>query len=195
MKKHRIPIVSALAVVVIVAIWYAALWMPEGSRLKAAKLAEQQAQQQVATNQAQLTALRGQEPKVPGEEKVLRSLVTAVPDGPSLDQLVETINDAARKSGVSIATLGTPQPSGWAGAPGSGVPATQTGPESITLSVNIVGLTGNILRFVKAVDAEPRLYVVDTLDLQPTSAAPYTASLSIETFFESSAANDPTFPG
>jgi Tfp pilus assembly protein PilO len=195
MKQHRVPIVAVLAAVVVMAIWYAAVWMPEGSKLKAARVSESQALSQIATEQSQLLMMRSDAPKVVQEEKVLESLVKALPDGPSVDQLLRTINVAATQSKVTIATLSVPQPAGWAGSNAAAAPATATGPDSLTLSVAITGSNANILRFVTDVDAQPRIYVVNTLTLQPSDSGSLSASLSVETFFESSTANDPTFPG
>jgi Tfp pilus assembly protein PilO len=195
-KQHKLPIAAGIAVLLIVAIWYVALWGPEGSRLKAARASEVQAVAQVASDQGQLAELQAERPKVAEEKTVLNRLVEGLPNGPSLDQIFGTINKAAEHSGVVLVALQGSAPSGWGVAPGtvSGATATASGPDDIPLSVDVTGTPAHILHFVTALDANPRIYVVTSLTISPMLGV-QSVALQVDVFFESSAGQDPTYPG
>lgn len=207
MKQHQKIVAAALvALVVVVGVWYVAFWRPETSHLATARADQAAEVSQLASEQQQLVQLQGEQPKVAQEKQTLAELVGMLPDGPSLDQLLRTIVRAARVSGVVVPSVGTPQPAGW-GAPPSAAPtsaptasATAPGPQSITVSLTVSGSNASILRFVTALDSQPRIYVVDSFSLaapQSTGAVaalPQT-SVTVQAFYESSASGNPTFPG
>ncbi len=201
MKQQKLIALGALAAVLVVAVvWYMALWKPEGASLKTAQASLQQAQGQVATDQAQLAQLKAQVPKVKGERAVLKKLVQAVPNGPSLDQALTTLRAAARRAGVTLQSVSVPEPTGW-GTPASspaGTPASPSGPLSLGLSVAATGSQAQLLAFVRAVDAQPRLYVVNSFALSSvgnTGTGHESTTFSINTFYASSSATSPVFPG
>jgi Tfp pilus assembly protein PilO len=192
--------VAALAVAVIalvLTVWFVAFWRPEGSGLQAAKKAEAQAAEQVASDQAQIAMLRADAPKVAKEKVILQKLLRELPDGPSLDQMLLTINRAAASSGVVLSSVGTPEPSGWGTPPGSTTPVTVAGPQSISISLGVTGTPARVLRFVSALDAQPRLYVVNSFSLSapPAGHSVVSTSLTVQGFYQSAASNNPVFPG
>lgn len=204
MKPYRVAIIAAVAVVVVVVGWYAAFWHPEGSRLKTARSNEAQAAAQVSTDRMQLMALKAQEPKVAKEETVYKKLVQAVPDGPSLDQLLRTVNSAASSAGVALTAVGAAQPSGWGTSSASSPAAASTGASAssasatpIGVDVSINGTNAQVLKFVTALDKQPRLYVVQSFNLTNGSATggAQSTGINVEAFYVSAASNNPTFPG
>lgn len=196
-KQERVALVALGAVVLVIVVWLVAFWRPEGSSLRTAQKAEAQAAAQVSSDQAQIATLRADAPKVAKEKAVLKKLVQEVPDGPSLDQMLLTINRAASSAGVTLSSVGTPEPSGWGGSSGQSAPTTASGPESISLALGVSGSQSAVLRFVSTLDAQPRLYVVNSFSLtKPTQGgAGVSTSLTVQAFFQSAASNNPTFPG
>ena len=220
MKQYRIALFAALGVIVVLVAWYAVLWRPDGSpEGGAGKRGAGGSPGQYGAGPARNA--RAEQPKVKAEEAVFQKLVQALPDGPGLDQLMRTINSAAAKAGVSITTLGTPEPESWgtftAPAPAS-APATASaptmaptaaGPEFLSLSVDVNGTNAQILKLITALDKQPRIYVVESFGLiSPvvgTSTGPSSgtsgassggsATLDVEAFYVSAASNNPTFPG
>ena len=192
MKRQHI---AAGAVLLLVLVWYVALWSPEGSHLKAAQQRLSEAQAQVASAQEQLLLLRAEQPKLKAEKKVLADLVTALPNGPSLDQLLRTVQQAAVASGVDLTSLSTPQPSGWAAQAGAAASSSAgpAGAQFIAMSANVGGTAADVLQFVKALDSQPRIYVVTSFSLG-TNATEQT-NVTFDAFFVSGATSDPTFPG
>jgi|GEM_PF-2550950 len=197
-QEERAGLAAAAVIVVVLAAWFMVFWRPEGASLRAAQKAESQAAAQVASDEAQIAALRADAPKVSKEKAVLRKLVEEVPDGPSLDQMLVTIDSAASAAGVKVTSVGTPQPAGWAAtSASSSAPTTASGPQYISLSLEVTGTQARLLKFVSALDAEPRLYVVNDFSLGSPSGAGGTSStsLTVQGFFESASSNNPTFPG
>lgn len=197
MKLHKlVGLVAAAAVLVVAVAWYMTLWKPEVSRLKTAQANLAQVTGQVSTDQGQLTQLEAQVPKVKSERATLDKLVRAVPDGPSLDQALRTVRDAASKAGIKVQSLSVPAPSGWGGT--GTPPSSSTGPLSLSISVGATGSQSQLLSFVRALDAQPRLYVVTAFGLNASGnarSAQESTTFSINTFYASSTATSPVFPG
>ncbi|HMK97825.1 MAG TPA: hypothetical protein VK425_09790 [Acidimicrobiales bacterium] len=196
MKQQRIAIVAGATLVVVLALWYVLMWRPETSHLKTARAAEATAAAQLASDQSQLVQLRVEAPKVAKEEAVLLSLVKAVPDGPSLDEVFHTLNSAAGESGVALTSVGSPEPTGWGEAAPSSAPAS-TGPSSVSLSLGVSGTISHVLQFIRALDSQPRLYVVQSFSLTTPSppSGMVSTSITVQTFFQSASSNNPVFPG
>jgi Tfp pilus assembly protein PilO len=194
MKQQRIVIVAAVAIVVVLGAWFGALWHPETSRLKSAQASESAAVVGLSTVKDQLVALKSEEPMVAREAAVLRDLIGAVPNGPSLDQMLRTINAAAIESGAAITSVGTPQPAGW-GAASSTTAAAQSGPTSMTVALGVEGTDAQLLKLVTALNSEPRLYVITALSLSATLAGGGVGStgLTVEAFFVPTVGSNPLF--
>jgi hypothetical protein len=177
---RRVGMFALIAVVVVVAVWYGFFWRSESSHLAA--------------------ALRAQHAKLGQAEIVLGRLLKAVPDGPSLDEVMSTLNGAAASAGVMITTIGTPVPSGWAGSAANASTTPSAGPDSLDISLTVDGSTAQVLKFVTALDNEPRTYVVGSFGLSAgngplTAGTQQSATLSVSVFFRSASSNNPTFPG
>jgi Tfp pilus assembly protein PilO len=202
---RRVGLFALIAVVVVVAGWYAVFWRSENAHLAAARAQEQQSAQEVTSERGTLFGLEVQHKKLAQDEATLHQLIKALPNGPSLDEMMDTLNAAATQSGVVIGTVSTPTPQSWASsAPvsnGSSSQLTGPGPESIDVSLTVGGTEAQVLNFVKALDDQPRIYVVNSFALTAAGAGPLlpgtheTASLSVNMFFESASSSSPVFPG
>lgn len=197
MKLQKlVGVAAAAAVLVVAAAWYVAFWRPEVGRLTTAQANLQQVNSQVSTDQGQLNQLEAAIPKVKPERAVLDKLVQAVPNGPSLDQALRTVRDAARRSGIKLQSLSVPPPSGWGDT--ASPPTSSTGPLSLGISVAATGSQAELLGFVRALDAQPRLYVVTAFGLNSSagvSTAHESTTFSINAFYASGSAASPVFPG
>ena len=152
------------------------------------------------SDRATLFQLRAQHAKLGKEEALLGQFLKAVPDGPSLDEVMSTLNGAAATAGVMITTIATPAPSGWVGSTSNTATASSTGPDSLDISLTVDGSTAQVLKFVTALDDEPRTYVVGSFGLSAgngalTAGTQQRATLSVSVFFQSTTSNNPTFPG
>jgi hypothetical protein len=163
---RRVALIALAGLVIVTGIWYVAFWGPESSQLKTARTDEAQAETNVVSLTGQLAGIRAELRQLPGERATLALLNQAVPEGPSLDELLKTITAAAAKAHVGLTSIGTPQPAGW-GTSAAAQGAAPAGPPTITLSIGITAASNlEILNFVTALETQPRLYVVDSLALQ-----------------------------
>ena len=163
--------------------WYGALWRPAQKHLATLRTEQVAAADNLVTLQAQVNALKAEQKQLPKDKKALSALNALVPADPGLDQLIKVIDNAANEAGVSLTSLGTPPPSGWGAAP-SATGAAATGPQIMSINVGFQGSDRSVLRFVTDLDAAPRLFVVDSFDLNSVpgaSATPGTSPLASAT--------------
>jgi hypothetical protein len=209
-----VALIALVGLLVVAGVWYGIFWLPEGSHLKAAHNQEAQAETKVVSLSAQLAGIRAEQRQLPLYKATLAQLSKAVPEGPALDQLLTTITAAAADAHVSLLSINTPEPAGW-GVSGSGAAApVPTGPPDITLSIAInVANSRQVLAFITALEAQPRLYVVDAFEVQNPTNAPsgkagkrptghsagpvagssalQSISLTVQAFYVSTSSNDP----
>lgn len=192
-ERHALAVLGAI--VLVVAVWYGAIWGPLTSRLHNAQSAEAAAAAQVAEDRAQIAQLRTEAPKVKAEKAILGHLTNLVPYDPALNQLLGYIRQAAAKAGVTLTDVGTPTPAGWPGATapsnGTTVGASKADQESIDVSLTVLGSQSGMLRLITDLDHEPRLFVVQTATIATTGGGTLTA----EAFYGSAKSGNPSYPG
>ncbi len=215
-NTQRIALITVAALLVVVGVWYVALWRPAQSHIDSLRAQQVTAAANVETLQAQVDVLRAQERRLPAERAALVKLDEAIPADPGLDQLLKVVDNAVAEAGMTLTSIGTPPPSGW-GTSGAAPSSATAGPQSITVSIGVLGSDTQMLRLVTDLNSEPRLFVVNslTLDSLPGSATPAssagvttgagtsgssasdgnTYSVSVTAFFVSGASNNPVFPG
>lgn len=168
--SRRIVLITACALVVVVGAWYGALWHPAQKHLATLRTEQVAAANNLITLQLQVSALKAEQKQLPKDKKALRDLNALIPADPGLDQLIKVIDNAANEAGVSLTSLGTPPPSGW-GAPPSATGAATAGPQIMSINVGFQGSDRGVLQFVSDLDAAPRLFVVDSFDLNSVPGA------------------------
>jgi len=178
-RERRAWLIGVAAGVVVIVIWYLALWSPRSGALGRQRTRLDSAQQQTQQLQTQLSRLRQQQRNEPVVQAQLETLKAAIPDDPALAQFILDTNDAATKSGVDFLSISPTPPSapatpaaGTAGASGSsGASATPAAlpaskrPAEIKIALNVTGGYFQVLDFINRLDALPRLVVIDTLSL------------------------------
>jgi Tfp pilus assembly protein PilO len=203
---RRIALITLSALILVVGVWYGALWRPAEKHLATLRAQQVLAANNVLTLQAQADALRAQQKQLPQDKVALAKLAAAIPADPGLDQLIKVIDNAAGEAGVSLTSLGTPPPSGWGTSGPSSAAAQGPGPQDMTISVGFQGSDRGMLQFVTDLDSEARLFVVDSFSLNSAprasgpssstgSAGASTYSVTVTAFYVSGASNNPVFPG
>lgn len=201
---RRVVLITLCALVLVVGVWYGALWRPAEKHLATLRSQQTTAADNVLALQFRVGALRAEQKQLPKEKRALAELEAAIPADPGLDQLIKVIDSAANKAGVSLTSLGTPPPSGWGTTAASTAPG--PGPQDMTVNVGLQGSDRSILQFVTALGSEPRLFVVDSFSLNSApgasgasgTAGPATTStysVTVSAFYLSGASNNPVFPG
>jgi Tfp pilus assembly protein PilO len=198
---RRVALIGLAGLLVVVAGWYLVFWRSESAHLKALKNMEAIAANNVAQLQAQLGALRTLQREVPAERAALSKLDQDVPDGPSLDELIDVVNHAASAAGVRLISISTPSPAGWGTSSSTSAQgptgANANGAQSMPLAVSVNGTNTGLLHFVTELDSAPRLFVVDNFSLNASGATQAgAASVQLEAYYVSAGSGDPasTFP-
>jgi Tfp pilus assembly protein PilO len=198
---RRVALSALIAVVVVVVAWYGVFWRSERAHLAAARAQEQQAAQQVLADRATVFGLQVQHKKLAQDEAVLDKLLKGLPNGPSLDQLLDTLNNAATEANVQLGAISTPTPAGWVSAQASSSPASTTpGPQSVSVNLAVNGTENDVLKFITDLDDQSRIYVVHSFAFSANEGAllpnsQQSASLSVDVFYQSASSGNPTFPG
>lgn len=198
---RRIALITLGALVIVVGAWYGALWRPAEKHLATLRSEQTTAANNVMTLQAQADALRGEQKQLPKDRVELSQLRAAIPNGPSLDQLIKVVDNAAHEAGVSLTSLATPPPAGWGASGLSTSAAPGPGPQDMQVNVGLEGSDRGVLQFITDLDSQPRLFVVNSFNLDSdgapaaASVAPGSYTVSVDVFFISAASNNPVFPG
>lgn len=187
--NRRLLAIGAGAAVVILLLWYFALWNPRTSELGKAKdrrVAAEAAESQLQTEIARLRAEQRQEPLRRAQLERVRTLI---PDEPNLAQFILDANDAAVRSGIDFISIAPALPAAPSlapptapGAPAAPAIAPGTAPPEIKLALQISGGYFQVLDFLNRLDALPRLVVTDGVNLTADPAARLTVALTSRMF-------------
>jgi Tfp pilus assembly protein PilO len=158
--------------VAIVALWFLALWGPQGKALSDARKRKNDAQQQTATLRDQLTRLQQARRDQPLKQSQLETLRVAIPDDPNLAQFILDANDAASRSGIDFLSI-TPTPPAAQGATTTpttpstpaGAPAGGGAAVPIRIAMNVSGGYFQVLDFINRLNRLPRIVVIDGVNM------------------------------
>jgi Tfp pilus assembly protein PilO len=178
----RIAAVAAGAALVLIGLWYVALFHPATHKLAVAHKAEAAAEQNISQLHAQVAQLQTLEAQIPSDKAKLAALNAAITTNPSLATALVQLHQAATRSGATLSTVGPSAPTGpSAGAQTSGTP-------SIALTLTASGSYGQLMAFLRQLASLPRTLVVDTLDISG-SGSKLTANMSARIFYTAAASN------
>jgi type II secretory pathway component PulM len=157
--KRFLPFIAAGVMLLIVVVWYVALYSPKSTDLSKAHddLSAAQANQQ--SLKAQLSNLRGLEANRPKQQAVLQKLSAAVPPTPDLAGFILQANDIATQAGVSWLQVSPGLPSAGAG-----------GPTQISLSMQLEGGFYQVYDYLNRLENMQRLVLVDSVSLSSKGA-------------------------
>jgi Tfp pilus assembly protein PilO len=189
---RRVALIALAGFLVVVAGWYLVFWRSESSHLRALKAQESKAAANVSQLGSQLSGLRVLQREVPAEKAAIDKLDEDIPQDPSLDQLLDAVNHAAKTAGVGLVSISTPPPSGWGTGTNTQSTTAGGGPQIMTLSISVDSNNSGLLRFITALDSAPRLFVVDNFSLNNSApGAIGSTGLTVETYYVSSTSGDP----
>jgi Tfp pilus assembly protein PilO len=186
--KRFLPFIAAGAAVLIVIIWYVALYSPKNSDLSKAHADLTAAQGSQQNLKAQLSNLRGLESNRTKQQAVLQKLSAAVPPTPDLASFILQANDIATQSGVSWLQVSPGLPSAASGG----------GPTSINLSMQLEGGFYQVYDYLNRLETLQRLVIVDSVNINAKStgqSAEPTLSMSVSGRMFTRAAPQTSGPG
>ena len=159
--KPKLILIGVGAALLITAVWYFALWSPQGKDLDAAKADEVAAEQRASELSARLTRLKKLEANADVLERDRALLATAIPTADQLDAFLLQVNERAARAGVDFVSIAPQQPGGAGAAPG----AVASGPTPIGLQMQVTGDYFALLRFMEQLRDGERLVTVENLSL------------------------------
>ena len=177
-STKKVGAITAGLAVLLIGVWYLALFRPQSSALQTANAAYTQAEQQANTLQGQIASLQALERQVPADTAKLAQYDLAVPKTPNLQDILNQLHALAVTAGVELTSLNpaisAPGAASSGSSPGAG--------NQIQLSMTINGGYNGIRGFLTGLEKMPRIIVVTQLSIGG-SASTLTASISAHTFY------------
>ncbi len=183
--NKRVIAIAVAASVVLVGIWYVAIFSHQSKSIHTANMAAAASNQQAATLRSQIQVLEREKADLPAATAKLTTLKAALPDNPELDKLIDQINEAAVKTGVDWQTLTPTKPATYsatsAQAVAGGFPG---GMQAVTVGMQVNGTYPQVTAFVTKLMGISRLLDVDSVNLNGVGGAiKSTAQLTTQMFF------------
>jgi len=160
---RRIWLGAALVIVLMVALWFALFWTRIGDDLADERDRRDEAEAAVDRALSERDRLTAAARDIPPLQSQLADLEAAIPPEPQLAELVLQVADAGSMSGLDLARVVPGDPS----ASGEGL-------TDIAVELQVRGGYFQILDFVNRISVEPRVFVIDMIDLDalgPETAA------------------------
>lgn len=207
--NRRALLLAGAGSLVLLLVWYFALWSPRSSALEDAHDRRDIAEERNQQLEASIERLRNDQQNEPQRRATLERLRAAVPDQPNLAQFILDTNDAAVKAGIDWISI-APTPPAAATAPtaptttttvaagsgvgaGAGAPTTSVGsaPAEIKMTMQVSGGYFQVLDFLNRLNAMPRIVVVDGLNLNADQSARLTVTVTARMFVQPGAVAGP----
>lgn len=180
--NRKILAATVGVVVILVAVWYTALWKPAAKRLTAAKAAVSTGQAQLRSLEFRAVSLSSESRKLPSEVRKLDALQTSVPVSVDVPQVLVQLAGAIRSSGVVVTgesqNVVAPASTGTA-------TAAPTGLQTVALTLTAQGSYGQLMAFLQDLGRLPRAALVQTVGISPGSGASgLSASIDLDVFYD-----------
>lgn len=176
---RKVGLVAAVAVVVVLAAWYMALWKPVNRQLATAHSQLAAAQNSRMQTEILHSSLVAKAAKLPAEQREGAALTAAAPTDIDVAGVIDQIDSIAAATGVTWQSESQTQAApitGTTSSKSSASPASSLSSSTLTLSVS--GSYVQVLGFLQRLQAIPRLVQVSALSLGGggSPSAPATAS-------------------
>jgi Tfp pilus assembly protein PilO len=161
-STKRITAVAVAAAVVVLLIWYVALFRPQSRHLSAAHKAHAAAEALVQQRQQQIGELQSLVHQIPADDAKLSTLNAAVPTTPDLKDILDQLHGLATSTGCELTAVNPAPPA---------TPGTSTsGPQSIQVMMSVSGGYSQLMAFLTGLNHIPRTVVVDSASIGSSSA-------------------------
>jgi Tfp pilus assembly protein PilO len=183
-NKKAIAIAAAVSVV-LVGIWYIAIFSKQSKSLHTAHIQVAAANSQAAGLRADIAVLQQEKAQLPAATSKLDVLKLALPNTPALDKLIDDVNAAAAQSGVDWQNVSQTKPATFAAATPQGAGAYPGGMQAVNVSMQVSGGYKQVTDFVSKLMTISRLLTVTSVNLNGVGAtAPKTTGqITTQMFF------------
>jgi Tfp pilus assembly protein PilO len=181
---RTVAAVAAVASLLLVVVWYFAIWQSQSKSLSSAHRAHAAAEAQVSSLTTQASSLEALLSQVPADQAKLAQLEQELPNTPTFDQALRDLDQAATSSGARFTNISPSPASGVtsvSGSASSGIVST-TGAPSIELSMTASGSSQQITSLLANLENLPRALVIDKLALSGIGGNE-TASITSRIFY------------
>ena len=180
---QRIGIVTGGACLLLVVVWYFALWSPQGHALTKANAARSTAEARVTQLHTQIAGLEALEKNIPSDQQKLGTYKAAVPDDPQLDQALDQIQTAATNSHVTLSSV---SPSSAPTSSSASSLQEVNGVPILAVSMSATGTYPSVVSFLTSLNQMPRTLIITNLSLSSSGAgqsSAVTASIGSDIFY------------
>jgi len=193
--NRRVIAIAVVASIVVAGIWYMVLWSPQSKSLNKANDRVAAAKATQASLRSEINLLQQEQTQLPAKQAVLDKLKLLLPGVPSLDTLIDNVNNAATASGVDWQNVSPTKPAGYSALN----PQAVSGLQAVQVTMQVNGAYPQLLDFVNRLNAMPRLLDVNSVNFSGVgpSAPKTTAQIVTQIFYLPSpgaAAAAPTTP-
>jgi Tfp pilus assembly protein PilO len=194
--NKKVIAMATVASVVLVAIWYVAIFSSQSKSITKAHTQVATASSDAATLRAAISTLQQEKSHLSDSTAKLAALKLLLPDAPALDKLIDQVNAVASQAGVDWQVLTPAKPAtyaaGSAQAVATGFPG---GMQSVSVAMQAKGGYKQVTDFVSKLTTISRLLDVDSVNIaNGTGAQPTQAQITTQMFFVPSAAGSVTTP-
>lgn len=181
-STRRLQLLSIGAAIILVVIWYVAMWSPQAKNVQKAHKANAAATQKIGQLQSQASQLETLVKQIPADNARFTQLEAAFPENPQFDQALNLLQQAANQTGIIVTSISPSKPPA-AGAPASsGSGAQAGGVPAVSLTISVQGTTQQLEAFMSALDALPRTVVIDKVSMG--GGASNSASINARIFYD-----------
>ena len=168
--RQRIYGATAVAALLIVAVFYFLLWKPTSNKISTESSALAQAQQQLTTLNGQVSSLKSFQQQLPAAQAEANRLTSAVPTTPELSNFILALNSISQKSGISFISISPAQ--AIAASVGSSTATTTANPNlyQVQVGLQVGGGYFQVLDFINRLDHLPRLVIVNSINLTSSNS-------------------------
>jgi Tfp pilus assembly protein PilO len=160
LTRYRIPLLTAVATLVVAIIVYAAWISPEGSKVASLNAQQSQLQTQQTHLQAELATLKGEKEHLAANCQQLTTDLTEIPGTPTVDAFFHQVSALA----VSAGDPNTPSISVTQSAATGAVKA-------VAVDLTLQGTYGQMTAFLKGLSTFPRLFTVSGITVNGGAVA------------------------
>ncbi len=183
-STRKLYSLAAVAVVVLAAAWYLAIYRPSSAKIASAHKSYASAASQVSKLDSQVASLQALEAHIPADKAQLASLDQAVPTTENLRGLLDQLHALATSTGTELTTVTPSPPQSATGTQSSSAPATSTtGLQEIPVTMAASGTYGQLTSFMSGLTNLQRSMVIQGVSISSGTNGQLTASLSTQVFY------------
>jgi Tfp pilus assembly protein PilO len=180
--NKRVIAIAVAVSVVLVGIWYVAIFSSQSKSLRNAHATVAAANSQAAGLRSQIAVLQQEKAQLPAATSKLAVLKLDLPDTPALDKLIDDVNAAAAQAGVDWQTVSPSKPATSAAGTSQAVAG---GLQAVTVGMQVNGGYKQVTDFISKLMTISRLLTVTSVNLSGVGASSpkSTAQISTQMFY------------